>query len=855
MADQLTNMNSAAAVSPPNHSKERAIAFVTETAGLANIEPKSCVTQRVEPSDQPLELHLRLWPESRTTVSQISNVWATSDFESRAATSRYLEQEAQHVFEHLASAKHLEGLIAQNPTNCYVDFADGAALAVNPVSARWRESCTQCGATGKVRCHSGQNMYGRCSVTCSSCSGNGKLKCHSCTGGRVTIYVSVQRSDGSWGQESRWENCRNCGGTTWSQSCGACSGSGHVSCPSCGGSGTLTCSGCSGHKYQYFEMVTRFVMCLKREVIPYKDAPKRFVDALRTLAPTYVFRQSAVENALTARERHEVRRRFSVIIKSLSFDVLLGGLPFGFEAIGKDQRLANSPPFMDTLTAPRMIDIEGALEQRRYGHALSAIKGMPLLSNALHDIARREVDNDATLHFFQGGLTKFCQERINKLVETTYHSIGQQASKQLWRSSFIGIFLLAFLPTLLGLDQFVMPIIGPQTRLLSQGLMRFSLFCLLTAVPALILMSFTVAKAKRVGAKAVAAATGVPGIRLSVRQRESIGRALVITAVGIGTAIGVRTTADHNAVDFWIPKNYERNLSIWTGQVLGQPFFDDDMQNCWRQDFYCYYDLYQNHITSGPNTQPPADMHAALNALIESQKHQDAEKRAAINALVESRKQQAQVDRTTFTPRAGIIAGAPALPPNGLPSWLPSLAAPFGTPVGDPNTYEMQYLLQELGVLGGPLTGTMTPYTVSAFDYLIDNADQAQVHQYRHSQISMGQAAFIAQEFADDQIHIELPRGANPVAEFPNVIRLALGTQGVNAISTALDQADAHLGKVVVWNTPSGAVQGRVLASQDTENQARGCMIADIEVDTRGMAYRSSPRELCHSRAGWEVHG
>jgi len=863
MVNQPTGISDAVGAASPQISfSEPAIAFVTETAGLANVDPKSCVIKSVECRDQSLELHLKLWPESRSTVSKIPPFGASYNFESRAATAHYLEQQAQQTFEHLASSKHLEGLIAQNPTNCYYDFVDGAALAVHPLSARWREGCMHCGASGKVRCHSGQGTNGNCTVQCSSCSGKGKLRCNSCTGGRVTTYVNVRRSDGSLGQEARWENCRHCGGTTWSQTCSVCYGNGRVRCHSCGGSGKLTCTACSGHKHHFFEMVTRFVMCLKHEVIPHKDAPQRFVNALRTLAPTYVFRQSAIENALTVRDKHEVRRQFSVTIKNLSFDTVLRGLAFGFEAIGKDQRLANSPPFLEDLVAPTMREIEAAAAKRQHGRALSTIRGMPLLHKALHDIARREFDKDGVLHRLQGGLTEAGLQRIRKAVETTYHSIGQQASRRLWLFSFVGIFLLAFLPTWLGLDRFVMPSIAPALLVISPGIARFSFFCLLTALPALMMMLVIVAIARHVGAKAVASATDVPGIRLGVRQRGSIGIALAVIAAGIGAAIGIRTSADHQATDSWIPKTYERNLSLWTGQVFGQTLFDDDMQNCWRHNFYCYFDLYLDHITSGPNTQPPPDMRAELDALIARHNHQDTVMRATTSRsqgisprtpLAESVATQAPVDSTGFLPRTGVIAGAPNLPPNGLPAWSPSLAPPFGTTTGDPSTYNMQYLLQELGV-GGQPTGNMDPDTVKAFDNLIYNADQTQVHQYRHTTISPGQAALIAQEIVDDQIHIALPRGPNPVAEFPNVIRLALGTQGVNAISRALDQAEASPGSIVAWSTPAGDGQGRVLASSDYENQAHGCIIADIEVDYSGEAYRSGPREVCPWRGGWQTH-
>lgn len=429
----------------PGQSEPDVVALVASIAALAkgNTEEEVGLVSG-EASTREVGLNLRLeigWESTFETFKGAPAIRGSARLANHGQVETFLEEACSSDSRALARSARLLDAIRKEPAAAFLEWTDTWNIGSLPHAAHVVARCTECSATGEVRCRAGCRNGGN---PCPSCKSTGIAICFICGGNR-----------GGW-VDGHFKNCATCRGSGHHGRCGSCNSTGKVTCVYCSGQGTIQCDACAGTAVRTQAYSTSLVGHLSRSVTFDPALPDAFRRACGSLSRADLVGEGRIDRVgSSGPAMAEATLRLQV--RHVNALLRCGGMSIAVDAVGKTRGVPQMPEFLDVMLAEFAENIS-ILSRRDPGACLQEAKTTRLGHDLLAAVARGEkTDVAATSRRWSGAVSPALLSRLQDGFLSAYSRAARAAVRNSWISSTVWLLAAAIvanvyhLPGALGL--------------------------------------------------------------------------------------------------------------------------------------------------------------------------------------------------------------------------------------------------------------------------------------------------------------------------------------------------------------------------------------------------------------------
>lgn len=398
-----------------------------------------------EASIREIGLHLRLeigWEWTSESLKGAPAIQGSVRLANHNEVEAYLQDACSGDCRDPARSARMLAAIRKEPAAAFVEWPNTWQIGSLPHAAHFAARCTECNATGKVRCLAGCQNGGN---PCHWCKTTGIADCPTC-GGHRGAFV-----------DGNFRTCGTCRGTGRHGRCGPCNSTGTITCIYCAGQGKIRCEACAGTATRTTAYSTFVVGHLSRSVAFDPGLPDAFRRACEALSRAELVEEGRIDRVDGSSGPAMAEATLRLQVRHVNTRVRCGEVGMEVDAVGKSRRIPLMPNFLDNMLAEAAETIM-RLSRRDPAACLEHAKTMRLGEELLGSAGRGErIDPAAASHRWLGAASPGFLSAMGDALHVAYSRAARVAVRSSWLAAspwLVGAAFLAnvyHLPGALGL--------------------------------------------------------------------------------------------------------------------------------------------------------------------------------------------------------------------------------------------------------------------------------------------------------------------------------------------------------------------------------------------------------------------
>ena len=384
-------------------------------------------------SNYEVDLNLRLgiaWEATSEIFKGAPAIQGSVRLANHAQVEAFLDEACSADCRDPARSERMLAAIRTEPGTAFLEWPETWTIGSLPHSANFATRCTECSATGKVRCLAGCRNG---SNPCSSCKSTGVAICFICAGHR-----------GGW-VDGHFKNCTTCHGTGHHGRCGSCNSTGTITCIYCAGQGKVECSACAGTATRTTAYSTYVVGHLSRSVVFDPGLPDAFRRACEALSRSDLVEEGRIDRVDGSSVPAMAEATLRLQVPHVSVRARCGAVGIEVDAVGKSLRVPLMPEFLDVMLA-EFAETIMRLSRRDPSACLKEAGTTRLGRDLLAAVARGEkTDPEATSRRWSSAVSPAFLSRVQDGFLTAYSRAARTTVRNSWLGATIWLVAAAIL--------------------------------------------------------------------------------------------------------------------------------------------------------------------------------------------------------------------------------------------------------------------------------------------------------------------------------------------------------------------------------------------------------------------------
>ena len=386
-----------------------------------------------EASTREVGLNVRLeigWEWTSENLKGAPVIQGSVRLANRDEVEAYLQDACSGDCRDPARSARMLAAIRKEPAAAFLEWPDTWTIGSLPHAAHFVARCTECSATGKVRCLAGCRDGGN---PCHWCKSTGIADCSVC-GGHRGAYV-----------DGYFKNCTTCRGSGRHGRCGSCNSTGTITCIYCAGQGKVECSACAGTATRTKAYSTSLVGHLSRSVAFDPALPDAFRRACASLSWADLVSEGCIDRVDGTCGPATVDAVLRLQVRHVNARVRCGQVGIEVDAVGKSRRVPLMPEFLDVMLA-EFAETIMRLSQRDPSACLKEAGTTRLGRDLLAAVARGEkTDLEATSRRWSRAASPAFLSRVQDGFLTAYSRAARTTVRNSWLGATIWLVAAAVL--------------------------------------------------------------------------------------------------------------------------------------------------------------------------------------------------------------------------------------------------------------------------------------------------------------------------------------------------------------------------------------------------------------------------